>query len=239
MWNKFKQSKFYQEWVKLMEEMKPMSGKQRIDHLWTYYKEYLWFVALGVVMICMMVTGAINASKETIAGGMMVNISISQEGYNYLSEDYREHLGGVGKQIVELDYSNFSSLADPTSSEDNYYASMLLLARVESGDLDYILLDQFAMEYYITQGVYLDLREFFTPEELEQMGGRVIYARQEEEAEEDRWAVAVDISELPFVQEHIETEGKTYFALSGSTKRPEICRDMWNYLHDWTPKETE
>ena len=239
MWEKFKKSNFYKEWLKLREELKPMTGKQRLEHLWTYYKEYLWFVALGICVICMFAAGAVNASKETIAGGMMVNISIEQEGFNYLSEDFREHLGGEGNQIVELDYSNFSSLADPTSSEDNYYASMLLLARVESGDLDYILLDQFAMEYYITQGVYLDLRDFFTPEELEELGAKVIYARQEDEEEADSWAVAVDISDIPFVQEMIGTEKKTYFALSGSTTRPEICREMWDYLHNWQPKGTE
>lgn len=234
---KFKQSKFYVELMKLLEELKPMSWKQRLDHLWTYYKEYLWFVAIAVIVICVVVTGSINNSKEPLAGGMLVNISIEQEGYNYLSEDYLAHLGGTGDQVVELDYTDFSSLADPTSSEDNYYASMILLARVESGDLDYIILDQFAMEYYITQGVYMDLREFFTQEELDALGEKVIYARQEEEVES--WAVAVDISDLPFVQQNISTEEKTYFALSGSTQRPEICRDMWEYLHAWQPSETE
>lgn len=234
---KFKQSNFYVELMKLLEELKPMSWKQRLDHLWTYYKEYLWFVAIAVIVICVVVTGSINNSKESLAGGMLVNISIEQEGYNYLSEDYLAHLGGTGDQVVELDYTDFSSLADPTSSEDNYYASMILLARVESGDLDYIILDQFAMEYYITQGVYMDLREFFTQEELDALGGKVIYARQEDE--EESWAVAVDISDLPFVQQNISTEEKTYFALSGSTQRPEICRDMWEYLHAWQPAETE
>jgi hypothetical protein len=84
--------------------------------------------------------------------------------------------------------------------------------------------------------VYLDLREFFTPEELEELGSRVIYARQEDEAEEDRWAVAVDISDLPFIKENMGDKTQFYFALSGSTQRKEICRDMWNYLHAWKPE---
>ncbi len=235
MKEKFK--RVQQDWKKLMEELKPMSWKKRIDHLWTYYKEYLWFVAVAVIVICVAVTGYANASKEAIASGMLVNIPVDQAGYNYLSVDYREHLGGTGKQVVELDYTNFSTLSDPTSSEDNYYASMVLLARVSSGELDYIFLDQFGMEYYITQDVYLDLRDFFTQEELDALGSKVIYARQEDE--EESWAVAVDISDLPFVQKHIGTQTKTYFALSGSTKRMEICRDMWEYIHAWQPAETE
>jgi len=237
MIERIKNSNFYKDLIKLRDEMKPMSWGKRIDHLWTYYKEYLWFVALALVVIIVFVTGAINASKEPVAMGMLVNAPIEQAGYDYLTVDYKEHLGVEGKkQTVELDYTNFSSLEDPTSTEDNYTASMILLARVTSGDLDYIILDKFAMEYYITQDVYLDLREFFTPEELEELGPRVIYARQEDETES--WAVAVDISDLPFVQENIGTEKQIYFALSGSTKKLDICRDMWNYLHAWKP-ETE
>ena len=234
---KFKESFFYEDMTRLREEMKPMNWKQRLDHLWTYYKEYLWFVAIAVIVICVVITGISNASRDIIAGGMLVNISIDQEGMNYLSDDFREYLGGKGREVVELDYSNFSSMADPTKSEDNSYASMILPARVESGDLDYIILDQLAMEYYITQGVYLDLREFFTQEELDTLGEKVIYARQEDET--DRWAVAVDISDLAFVQQYISTEGKIYFALSGSTQRMDVCRIMWEYLHAWQPEKTE
>lgn len=236
MMEKFKKSNFYKELVKLGQELKPMSWGKRIDHLWTYYKEYLWVVAIFAVVMVVIITGTINASKEPLAMGMLVNAPIDQAGYDYLTVDYAAHLGAEGNQTVELEYTNFSSLEDPTSTEDNYTASMILLARVTSGDMDYIILDKFAMEYYITQGVYLDLREFFTPEELEELGSRVIYARQEDEAEEDRWAVAVDISDLPFIKENMGDKTQFYFALSGSTQRKEICRDMWNYLHAWKPE---
>ena len=36
---KFKKSNFYLECVRLRDEMKPMTWKQRLDHLWTYYNE--------------------------------------------------------------------------------------------------------------------------------------------------------------------------------------------------------
>ena len=239
MLEKFKNSGFVKELRRLREEMKPMTFRQRVDHLWTYYKEYLWIAVFVGIFVCAGIT-VINYQKyQPLVSGMIVNISISQEGYDYLSTDYMEKLQGNPKtQKVELDYTNFKSLEDPTSSEDNYNAMMITLARVEGRMLDYMLLDKFAMEYYIIQDVYLDLREFFTPEELEALGDRVITARAEDEQE--AWVVAVDITDLPFVQDNVrlgDEEDRVYFALSGSTQRLEMCRDAWNYIHAWESKD--
>lgn len=237
--NKFKESNFYISFKRLIEEMKPMTFAQKVDHLWTYYKEYLVVVALVGIFLCAGFTVIKAQNVETLVSGMMVNISISQEGYDYLSVDYLEKLGGVeGKQKAELDYTNFSSLEDPTNSEDNYSSMLILLARVSGGMLDYMILDKFAMEYYIVQDVYLDLREFFTPEEIEELGDKLITARQEDETE--AWAVAVDITDLPFVQDNIRLEDeddRIYFALSGNPARPDMCRDAWNYIHAWESKK--
>lgn len=238
MLEKFKKSEFVKEIKRLGAEMKPMTFRQRVDHLWTYYKEYLWIVAFLVVFLAAGLSILNYQKYESLVSGMMVNISISQEGYDYLSVDYLEKLGGNPKtQMVELDYANFSSLEDPTSSEDNYNSMLLLVARVEGRLLDYMILDDFAMEYYIIQDVYLDLREFFTPEELEALGDRVITARAE--GETDAWAVAVDITDLPFTQDNIRLKNeddRVYFALSGSTQRLDMCRDAWEYINAWESK---
>lgn len=234
---KFKESNFYKEWKKLGEDLKPMTWSQRLDHLWTYYKEWLIVVALVAMFLSAGFTVLKAQTQETLVSGMMVNISISQQGYDYLSADYLEKLGGIeGKQKAELDYTNFSSLEDPTSSEDNYNSMLILLARVSGGMLDYMILDKFAMEYYIVQDVYLDLRDFFTEEEMAELGDRLITARQEGETE--AWAVAVDITDLPFVQDNITVEenDRIYFALSGNTQRMDMCRDAWNYIHAWESK---
>lgn len=220
---------------KLLADLKPMTWKQRLDHIWTYYKEYMWLAGVGLLVVCAIISSAINANKDVLVSGIMVNISIEQEGYDYLQSDYLRDLGGKGNQVVELEYTNFSSLEDPTSTEDNYAAFMLVIGRVSGGYLDYMILDQFGMEYYIPQDVYLDLREFFTEEELKEMGSKVIYAR--EEGQTESYPVAIDITDVPFIAENVGTEEKTYFALSGSTKRPEMCRDVWNRIHAWKAEE--
>lgn len=220
----------------LLEDLKPMTFGQKLDHLWTYYKEYLLVVFLAALVIAITITGIINNSKEVLFKGMMVNISISQEGYRYLSDDYLTALGGdPKKQVVHMDYTNFSDLADPTSSEDNYTASLLLMARVSGQLLDCALIDQMAFEFYLTQEVYGDLSTFFTQEELDAMGDKVIYAMQE--GETVRWPVAIDVSEVAFFAHTAPENDKIYFILSGNHPNLDACRSFWNYIHAWQPQE--
>ena len=214
--------------------MRPMTWSKRIDHLWTYYREYLWVVALAVILLGAVISSLINLSKDTLVTGMVVNITVEQKGMNYLAEDYAAYIGAnPRREKVKLEYTAFGSLEDPAKSEQNYYAAMTVVGEVSAKMLDYLILDKAAMEFYITQGVYMDLREFFTPEELAQLEAenRVIYAQ--EEGSEDSWVVAVDITQLPYVQDNVTSEGSVYFALSGSTQHPEACRDIWQYLHQW------
>ena len=237
MLEKFKETKFYQGCVRLKKDMQPMTFKEKVEHLWMYYKEYLWVAGLVFMALALVVTVITSRTKTTLVSGMMANITISQDGYNYLSSEYQEYLEGDKKHIVELDYTKFGDMLDAGSGEDSYYSAMVLTARVSGGLLDYMLLDKFAMEYYITQEIYMDLRQFFTAEELAALKAedRLIYAQQADKT--DAWVVAVDISGTEFAKNNITSQGGVYFALSGNTQRPEMCRNAWEYINAWQPQE--
>lgn len=230
---KYKKS-IKEKWAEEVERMKPMTWPDRIDHLWTYYREYLWVVALVVILLGAVISSLVNLTKETVVTGMMVNITVEQQGMNYLEREYAEYLEvNPNRQKIKLEYTAFGALEDQANSEQNYYAAMTVVGEVSAKMLDYLILDKAGMEFYITQSVYMDLREFFTAEELAQFEAedRLIYGQ--EEGSEERWVIAVDITDIPYVQDNVTSEGPVYFALSGSTKRKEACRDVWEYLHMW------
>ena len=238
MLEKWKQSKFYLGWRKLKADLAPMTFGKKVEHIWMYYKEYMFVGFLVLMLLVAVVTSTVKANQKVLASGIMTNIYIDQAGFDYLSVDYFDHLGGKkGAERVVLDYISFGDLEDAEQGSDNISKIEALVARVSGKLLDYMILDKYAMETYIIYEVYMDLREFFTEEELAALAAenRLIYAQQE--GMEDRWPVAVDITDLPFVQDNVNSEGEVYFALSGSTPRPEICRDMWEYLHQWESKE--
>lgn len=171
---------------------------------------------------------------------MMINLAVDPVGMNYMKEDYQNEIAPGDKwNVVELDYTNFGDMEDREFGETSYYASQILLARVSGQMLDYIIMDKFAMEYYITQEVYLDLREFFTEEELAQLEAekRVIWAMQE--GDTDRWPIAIKITDIPYVKDNVKNEGDIYFALSGHVRDMDACRSAWERLNAWESKTEE
>lgn len=230
----FKETKFYKKIQKLREDMAPMTFSQKVDHLWYYYKTYVLVIsvlAVGIIAIL----GSTLSKKESIAGGLMVNLTMSTEGYNYLTQAYYDHIGGQRGQEVRLDSTKFEDLKITSDVEVNYNAALTLVARVSGNLLDYALIDQGAMEFYINQDVFMDLRQFFTEEELAQMQDRLIQAKIEETGE--TWIAAVDITDIPFVKDNVgtvnEENGKVYFILSGNPAHPDLLRDIWDYIHAW------
>lgn len=230
-----------EHFAKEKERMKPMTGKERVEHLWMYYSEYLWIVGVVVILLGAVIGSTINLIiKTNVVTGIMVNFTITQEGHNYLAEDYAKKIGAKeGRELVNLEYTVFDLMSDASASEQSYYAAMTVVAEVGAEKLDYILLDKPGMEFYITQAVYMDLREFFSPEEIAQFAAedRLIYAQ--EEGSEDKWVVAVDITELPFVQDTITSEGPIYFALSGSAPHIDQCRGIWEHINAWPAKAAQ
>ncbi|MBQ3251978.1 MAG: hypothetical protein IJB02_01880 [Oscillospiraceae bacterium] len=220
----------------LMADLKPMTFSEKVDHLWSYYKEWVLIMIIVGLIVSIAITGFINANKEYLFKGMMVNISMSQEGYHYLTEDlFAKLTDGSKDQTLQMDYTNFTSLADPTSGEDNYNASLLFIARVSGQLLDCALLDQLAFEFYLTQEAYGDWGTFFTKEQLDAMGDKVIYAMQENDTV--RWPVAIEVSDMPFFQEHAPKNDKIYMVLSGNHPDLNAVQAFWDHLHAWKKAE--
>ncbi len=235
---KIKNTKIYIGFQRLRADMKPMTFKEKREHIWEYYKEWLIVVFMIAIGLGVVFSAIAQQNKEVLVSGMMVNISIDQRGMNYLTTEYAQYLGATSKnQVAEMDYTSFGNLLDPQQGDLYYNLSLVLPARVSGKLLDYMILDKSSMEFYIIQDVYMDLRDFFTEAELAQLDAenRVIYAQQE--GDFDRRPIAVAITELPFIQEYVAPEDDIYFALSGSSPRPEMCRNVWNYLHAWEKPE--
>lgn len=234
----FKETKFYKELIQLRDEMKPMSWKQRVDHIWTYYKEYIGVFALLLFVLTGLITSSIEAQKDTIITGVMVNITIEQEGFNYLSTDYAEKLDIGKNQKVSLEYTSFADVAT-SAEEQDYYAAMTVIAEVSAKRLDYMILDKLGMEFYVSQEVYMDLRQVFTEDELAEFAQKNLLVYCMEEEEQEPWPAAIKINDLAYIKDNVTSEGDVYFALSGSSTKYDELRAVWEYINAWEPNTTQ
>ena len=233
---KKEKSKFYRELVKLCQEMKPMTWKQRVDHIWTYYKEYIGLFALLAFVLTGLISSAFQAQKEPVITGILVNVTMEQQGYSYLSTDYARYRQVTEDKEVVLENTEFSNI-EVNLSEENYYAAMTVLAEVSAKRLDYMLLDKTAMAFYAGQEVYMDLSKVLTQEELAYFEENKLLIYCQEEGQTTAWPAAVKINDLAFAKDNITTKGDIYFAVAGSSEKLEELRAMWEYINAWTPKE--
>ncbi len=215
---------------KLLRDLKPMTFTEKIDHLWTYYKAYALVALLVVALLLAGITAVVNLSKDTISSCVVANVGMSVPGDSYISNEFYDHLEGKKGQVVDVQYIFFEDITNTKDVEKAYSVAMTAVAMVSGGMLDYMLMDQIALETYIPQDMFLPLDEFFTSEELEVLGDKLIYAQFEEG---DPYPVVVDVSELPFIKDNVSADSPVYFAISGSTPRIEVCRTFWEYLLAW------
>ena len=233
--------------AELKKDMQDMTFGQKVEHLWTYYKEYALLALIAVLLVVAVVSSVIARSKTPLVRGMMVNISISNYAMDYLTNGYFEKMDGQkGKDEVSMVYRNFEDLQNSTSGQDNYTSAQALITQVSAGMLDYALVDEMALKFYITQQVFLDLREVFTPEELAQLAEKdmLVYVLEVDDREElvdpekhenleNRFPIAIKMESLPFVQDNTSNT-KIYFAVGGRGANLEAVRSVWAHILAWS-----
>ena len=109
MLEKFKKTKLYLGWAKFIGILKPMTWEKRFEYLWMYYKEYAFCALMLLMVLSVLATVLVHQTKDTIVSGILVNTTMSQEGMNYLTQDYKAELAPDDKnKLVELEYTTFS-----------------------------------------------------------------------------------------------------------------------------------
>lgn len=216
---------------KLIDTLKPMTFSQRVDHIWTYYKEYMVLALVGIIILVGVVISLFNAQIDTIFSGTVANLDLTKEGAAYLREDLFEHLDGKKGQQVQLSAAYFEEIFSSVEGFDyNYNAAMGSVAMVGAKSLDYMLLDEVALKFYLTQDIFMDLREFFTAEELLEMEDRLVYFEIDDGS---RYPVAIHMEDTPFAKDCIDVKDAVFFAWIGNAPHEDSLRVFWDYLNAW------
>lgn len=226
---KGKQLTLKEYWQKLKDELKDMTPKQKLEHLWEYYKWVLG-VFLGVILvICVVISSIISLNTELRLSGTLINVDVSPDGYVYLQDGYFARIGGQeGKEVVELRNMQFQN---PYTTLDQTYALDVqesVIALISAGDLDYLLFDELALPFFMDPETVLDLRELFSQEELDAMGSAVIKLQMPDTGE--LLPMAIDIRDTVFFDEYMETDEAIYLAFAINTPRKEACLDFWCFI---------
>lgn len=214
---------------KLRKDMEPMTFREKVDHLWTYYYWVLIVLALALMIVCIVASSVKNLSTEVLISGVFVNADIGLDGRSYLDEQYFEKLGGItDEQKIVLTDINFQ---DPNTTEEiefTYHATIRLIAMLSAEEVDYMVMDKLGLEYYLGQDIFADLNELFSKEELDLWKDDLIYLTYDETGE--TIPVAINIRNTAFGQKYLMTGKEQYICFAANTPRPDACKLLWEYL---------
>lgn len=231
MLERIKNNRFRLGWKKYIASMKGMTLQEKVKHTWFGYKLELGTVAVVLFILVTVITSVINANTKILLAGNVMNVEMTDQGFNYISTDYFESLGVPSfmnkVQVVKSYYSN----SEDGDYEYNYTISNQTIALVAAESLDFQIINLKAMEMFFSEGIYLDLREFMTAEELAGWEGKIIYLEHPETLE--RVPVALDISDTGFVKDNVYGKDSTFFAVIKTTPRLKETRAFFEYLLAW------
>lgn len=218
-----------QRWEKLKNDMKPMTFRQKVDHLWTYYYWVLIVLAIVVMLVCIVTSSVKNLRTEVLLSGVLVNADVSLEGHDVLERYYFEKLGGIAdKQEIQLTDVIFEDPNTTQNIEYTYNATMKVVAMMSAKSVDYMIMDKLSLKYYLGQDMFIDLNELFSEAELEKWKDDLIYLTYEDDG--ITVPVAINIRNTEFGKKYLSTEEDHYIAFAANTPRADACILFWEYL---------
>lgn len=202
------------------EKLAPMSLRKKWEYIWTYYK---WWILGFVLLIGIVITSVQDhqyQKKQLLLNGIFINTSTSAEGYAYVKEDYWAYTGADPDTRVELVEARSIryNVEQPTETDVNLIMSVDTMIAV--AELDYIIGDASALEFYDNRGSLMDLSTILTEEQL---AGLDVVTTQ-------TGVVAIDLTKTYLAQQFGLYTEPSYVMILVNTPRPEQCADFIQYL---------
>lgn len=221
---------------KLKDDLAQMPTlRQKWDHIWTYYKQWLLVLALVIMGVSILVTSITNVNTDMLLAGITVNVDINDTGKAYVTDGLKEQLT-KGKKLedIALQQMRLHDLMDTEDFEEDYYSLQAILGMGAGKILDYLIMDKDAMEILLPNDPFMDLQNLLTPEELEALDSRVVY---KEDTDGTLTPIAVEITDTPYIKDNATADGKVFLAFTVNTTRKDACRILWDHLNAWQPAQ--
>jgi len=139
-------------------DWKQMKPADRASYIWTYYKLPIVIAVIAVCLIIQAVTGYLRRTNDILFTGY-ANMVIPDDRIDLLTNGYIASIPSHGKRdSVSLTYLGYLS-EEPTglNPQEAFAAQMKVLATIEAGALDVVIMDQTAFDIFSINGFLQDL----------------------------------------------------------------------------------
>lgn len=207
----------------LRQILAPMSRKEKINYLWSYYKWVPIALLAAIAVLCSVIGILAERSSSPLLSGVVVNLPVTESGEHYLTDTLFLELGGdPEEQHMDLQSIFFHDLLTTNDPSADQAMAMKVTAKVTARSLDYVLMDEVAYNYYKNQDVFSPLEEVLTAQQLEQYSGRIVLC--------EGVPLALELSGSDFAENYLSNSGKIYLAFPGNTENTALCIRLAEFL---------
>lgn len=203
-----------EKWELEREKLGKMTWKERIDHIWTYYKPHM--AVLGcIILLCVIIGQMIYRSRfDTIFFAAIMNTGTSGEP-GLMAEDFKAYLGDEDKyHEITVD----TSLTFIGDEYQDYNSVMKLTTLVGANEIDAMLSTKEQYESYLQNDAFIPMDELLTEEQKEAYGDAV-----------EEYAIRITDSEK--LEEFGLTPGtETYLAVFIYTEHVDNAKSFIRYI---------
>lgn len=135
-----------------------MSLRDKVDHIYTYYKLPILLGLIVLAFVCSTVYRLLT-EKETVLYTALLNVSVGEATEARLSDGFIAASGADPQKSEVYLYKGAYLSDDPSAENHKYgYASKLkLMAAIEAQQLDVVLMNREAYDIYAQNGYLLEL----------------------------------------------------------------------------------
>lgn len=153
------------EFKESREKIKNGSLKDKAKYFFDYYKFHV-LVIVGVISLAAILIRDITGQKDDAFYAVMLNsILVDSEYIDEFHDNFAEY-SGVDTTEYDVMIDNSINFSDNPVDEITMSASQRLLALTASGDIDVMVGDSTIFSDQASQGMFRDLREFLTEEQI-------------------------------------------------------------------------
>lgn len=213
----------------LPKTLAPMTWEERFAHLWEYYRfTALVIVSAIVLSISLVVSIVHNSRQEVLFAGATVNVTVTEEGSTKLSEDLFALFEGENKkyQLAELQTGTGYVEGEPNMTQV-YAELMRVLAQISAGDLDYLLVDEDGLEYFLGAQVPDDIRKLVAEEYFATLSDRIVMGEVEDVG---KAPAAISIGDTEFAKSCTRKGDGLYLIFPGNTERTARVETFIRYI---------
>ena len=217
---------------RLRKNLEGLTFEQKIDHIFRYYWGTILIMILIPVALAVILVPILKGKPDFVFTGNCCNISLNTAGSSYLVNDWAETLNlDSGTYELNLKFSTTSGV-----EADDVDGGVQVAAAIAAQNLDYVICDSVAIEFFANQGAYLPLEDVLNDQTLSQWSDR-IYSYTDE-TDGTTYNVALDVTQMPFFRASAQGSDKIYLIFANK-EDPDIQRlnQFLSHLAAWEDTE--